>query len=86
MILDQSNHPASKTMNGGENVEDDIKNLFSGLKGIVFLDTLGDKENAINQMTSLDTGLPVLEIREVGLDGLKHLIAESIEKAKKTKL
>ena len=66
--------------------EDDIKNLFSGLKGIVFLDTLGDKENAINQMTSLDTGLPVLEIREVGLDGLKHLIAESIEKAKKTKL
>jgi hypothetical protein len=71
-------------MNGGENVEDDIKNLFSGLKGIVFLDTLGDKENAINQMTSLDTGLPVLEIREVGLDGLKHLISESIEKAKKT--
>jgi hypothetical protein len=66
--------------------EDDIKNIFSGLKGIVFLDTLGDKENAINQMTSLDTGLPVLEIREVGLDGLKHLIAESIEKAKKTKL
>jgi hypothetical protein len=66
--------------------EDDIKNIFSGLKGIVFLDTLGDKENAINQMTSLDTGLPVLEIRELGLDGLKHLIAESIEKAKKTKL
>ena len=64
--------------------EDDIKNIFSGLKGIVFLDTLGDKENAINQMTSLDTGLPVLEIREVGLDGLKHLISESIEKAKKT--
>ena len=66
--------------------EDDIKNIFSGLKRIVFLDTLGYKENAINEVKSLDTGLPVLEIREIGLDGLKHLIAESIEKAKKTKL
>ena len=65
--------------------EAERKNIFSGLKGIVFLDTLGDKANAINEVTSLDTGLPVLEIREVGLDGLKHLIAESIEKAK-TKL
>ena len=66
--------------------EDDIKNIFSGLKRIVFLDTLGYKENAINEVKSLDTGVPVLEIREIGLDGLKHLIAESIEKAKKTKL
>ena len=66
--------------------EDDIKNIFSGLKGIVFLDTLGYKENAINEVKSLDTGVPVLEIREIGLDGLKHLIAESIEKVKKTKL
>jgi hypothetical protein len=65
--------------------EDDIKNIFRGLKGIVFLDTLGDKENAANEVTSLDTGLSVLEIREVGLNGLKHLIAESIEKAKKAK-
>ena len=66
--------------------DDDIKTIFSGLRGIVFLDTLGDKENATDEMKSLDTGLPVLEIRELGLDGLKHLIAESIEKAKKTKL
>jgi Protein of unknown function (DUF1638) len=66
--------------------EDDIKNIFTGLRGIVFLDTLGDKENAANEVTSLDTGLPILEIRAVGLDGLKQLIGESIEKAKKTNL
>ena len=65
--------------------EDDIKNIFSGLKGIVFLDTLGDKENVVNEVTRLDTGLPVLQIREVGLNGLKHLIAEAIEEAKKAK-
>jgi hypothetical protein len=45
--------------------EDDIKNIYRGLRGIVFLDTLGDKTNATNEVTSLDTGLPVLEIKEV---------------------
>jgi hypothetical protein len=49
----------------------------------VFLDALGDKENVINEVTSLDTGLPVLEIREVGLDCLKQLISKSIEKSQK---
>jgi Protein of unknown function (DUF1638) len=66
--------------------EDGIKNIFNGLRGIVFLDTLGYEENAINEVSSLDTGLPVLEIRAVGLDGLKQLISESIEKARKTNL
>ena len=69
-----------------ENVsEDAVKNLFSGISGIVFLDTLGNKENAKCEVERLDTGLPILEIREVGLDGLKQVICEAIEKSKQTK-
>jgi hypothetical protein len=69
-----------------ENVsEDDIKNLFSGLRGIVFLDTLGDKDRVKCEVERLDTGLPLLEIREIGLERLKKLLCETIERSKHAK-
>jgi hypothetical protein len=70
-----------------ENVsEDNIKNLFNGLRGIVFLDTLGDKDRVKRDVETLDTGLPTLEIREIGLENLKLVIFEAIERCKKSNM
>lgn len=69
-----------------ENVsEDDIKRLFNGLRGIVYLDTLGEEDNVRLDVYSLDTGLPILETRNIGLEPLKQLLCETIEKSKTSK-
>jgi hypothetical protein len=66
-----------------ENVdEESFKNLFSGLKGIILLDTLGEPEKDRKEIERLNVGLPILETRIVGLDKLKQLIPEAIERNK----
>jgi hypothetical protein len=63
--------------------ENAFKGLFSGLKGIVLLDTLGrlDKDKAA--LEKIDTGLVTLDIRTIGLGKLKDVITEAIEKNRK---
>ena len=62
--------------------EDAIKNLFSGLRGIVYLDTLGESDNIERAVQELDTGLPFLEIRKIGLEPLRRLLQETVERSK----
>jgi hypothetical protein len=50
-----------------------LKQLFSGLKGIVLLDTLGEEK--------MGTGLPILETKKVGLGKVKRVILEAMEKS-----
>jgi hypothetical protein len=58
--------------------EDGLKNLFSGVKGVVLLDTLGNAETCLKQVEELRTGLEVLETKKVGLGMLLQVIQEVI--------
>jgi hypothetical protein len=64
-----------------ENIgEDALKQLFSGLKGIIILDTLGDADSLKREIEKLNTGLTILETRPVGLENVKHVIQEAIRR------
>ena len=62
--------------------EDMLKNMFSGIKGIILLDTLGNAEKYRAEIEELETGLAVLETKEVGIGNLKHLIIDAIQRNK----
>jgi len=62
--------------------EEAFRNMFSGLKGIVLLDTLGNIENyrkEIEEICSF-TRLPILETRKIGLDNLREVVLEAVKK------
>ncbi len=59
--------------------QDTFKRMFTGLRGIVILDTLGEAEKSRAEVEALGTGLPILEVREVGLENVKRLICEAIQ-------
>ena len=66
-----------------ENInEESFNKLFSGLKGIALLDTLGEPEKNEEEIEKLHTGLPILETKAIGLDNLKQLLLEVIERNK----
>jgi hypothetical protein len=66
-----------------ENIDDDaVKNLFSGLRGIVLLDTVGDSGRLKREIEQLNTGLTILETRPIGLENVKRVILEAIERNK----
>jgi hypothetical protein len=65
-----------------ENIDEESFNkLFSGLKGIVLLDTIGQPEKNKEEIERLHSGLTILETRYTGLGNLKRLLLEAIEKA-----
>jgi hypothetical protein len=66
-----------------ENIDEEAFNkLFSGLKGIALLDTLGEPEKNEEDVEKLHTGLKILETKTIGLDNLKQLLLEVIERNK----
>ena len=58
-----------------------FKNMFSGIKGLVLLDTCGDAEKYKEELEKSGIELPILETREIGLENLKRVIFEAIERA-----
>jgi hypothetical protein len=60
-----------------------LKQLFCGLKGIVLLDTLHQAEENRAEIEKMDTGIPILENRFVGLENLKKVMLEALEKNQK---
>jgi len=74
------NHKLKK-MEGSED-EETFRNMFTGLKGIVLLDTFGDMEDykkEIEEICSF-TRLPILETRKIGLANLREVVLESVKK------
>jgi len=65
--------------------EETINNLFSGLKGIILLDTLGEANKNKEEIEKLHSGLTILETRETGLDNLKQAIFEALKGNSQTK-
>ena len=60
---------------------DETEKIFSMLKGIILVDSMGDLDaykDRINQISE-KTGLPVLEHKSTGLDGLKSVILKALE-------
>ena len=60
--------------------EDALKQLFSGLRGIIILDTLGNAAELKSKVEKLNTGLLILETKAVGCDNVKNVIQEAIER------
>jgi hypothetical protein len=56
-----------------------FKQFFTGLRGIIILDTLGDTDELKSRVEMLDTGLKVLETRSIGCGNVKRVIQEAIE-------
>jgi hypothetical protein len=56
-------------------------NMFSGIKGVVLLDTCWSAEKCKEELEKLGIGLPILEIREIGLEHVKQVIFDAIEHA-----
>lgn len=57
-----------------------FQNLFSGIKGFVILDTLDTCEKCEKDLEKTGIGVKVLETRKVGLENIKRLVDEAIEK------
>ena len=60
-------------------------NMFSGLKGFVLLDTCGNTEKLLSELEKSGIGLPILEIRKIGIEGVKRVIFDAINQATGTK-
>ena len=63
--------------------ETSLKQLFQGLRGIVILDTLGDSDRLKADVEKLNSGLQILETREIGTEPVNTVIQEAIEKDRK---
>jgi hypothetical protein len=71
----------TKLMKGSEN-EETFRKMFSVLKGIVLLDTLGNLDKYETEIKELSefTRLPILEKKKIGLENLKQVVAEAAKK------
>jgi hypothetical protein len=56
-------------------------NMFSGIRGIVLLDTCNNAEECLQDIKKSGMNLPLLETRNVGLDGVKRVILDAIDHA-----
>lgn len=58
------------------------REMYSMLDGIVLLDAMGDLDDyrpEIDEMAD-QTGLPILDRKDIGLDGLKNILLEALDR------
>jgi hypothetical protein len=82
-MIDFYKHFKKKALQEGID-EDTIKQFFSGLKGIMLLDTLGEAEKNLEDIHKLNFGLPVVKTKRIGSHNLKMAILEAIERSNQT--
>jgi hypothetical protein len=61
--------------------EEAFANMFSGIKGIVILDTLGNAERLKEAIEKSGMNLEVLETRQVGCEGVLQVVLDAISRA-----
>src|SRR5665647_3496653 len=54
-------------------------NMFSGIKGFVLLNTCGNADRMREDLEKSGLNVKVLEIKEIGLEGVKQVILDAIE-------
>ena len=61
---------------------EEIREMFNMLDGIILLDALGDLDAYREQIDAISekTGLPILERKDIGIDGLKEVIQNALER------
>ncbi len=55
--------------------------MFSGIRGIVLLDTCSNEDNCRAELEASGLGLPILETRKIGLENIRQVISEAAGKA-----
>ncbi len=68
-----------------EGYREAFEKMFTGIKGIILLDSLGDLdkyEKQINEFRNL-SGLPILKRKEIGLEGLRQNVMEALRRHEK---
>ena len=58
-----------------------FENMFSGIKGFVLLNTCGNSDRMRKELNQSGINVPILETKEVGLEGVKLVILDAIEHA-----
>jgi hypothetical protein len=56
-------------------------NMFSGIKGIVLLDTCGDAEKCKKDIEESGMNLKILETRKIGTENIKQVLLDAINRA-----
>jgi len=57
--------------------------MFSGIRGIVLLNTCGNAKECCEELEKLAVGLSVLEKREIGLENVRQVVFDAIEHARR---
>ena len=60
-----------------------FSNMFSGIKGLVLLDTCDEAETHEAELKRIGMGLKILEIRKIGLENVRNVVLDAIERALK---
>ena len=67
------------TKEGGD--EAVFAGMFSGIKGVVLLDTCGNAKESREDLEKLGIGLPILETRKIGLENVRRVVFDAIRHA-----
>ena len=82
-MIDFYKHLKNKALKEGID-EDIFRQFFSGLKGILLFDTLGEVAKNLEEIDKLNFGLSVLETKRIWPHNLKLVISEAIERSNQT--
>ncbi len=58
-----------------------FESMFCGIKGFVLLNTCGNTDRMSKELEQSGIKVPILETKEVGVEGLKLVILDAIERA-----
>jgi hypothetical protein len=83
-MIDFFKHAKEKMLKEGMD-EEAFKGLFSGIKGIVLLDTCGDAEKCVEELKKSGLGLEIIETRQIGVENVRLVIQKAIERNKQKK-
>jgi hypothetical protein len=72
-------HAKEQMLNEGVD-EAAFLNMFSGIKGFVLLNTCGDADRMSEDLEKSGLNVKILETRETGLEGVKQVILDAIER------
>ena len=69
-----------------EGIDDEVyAAMFKGIKGIVLLDTCGNEKAMREAIERSGMGIPVLEVKAVGVENVKQVVFDAIQHASRTK-
>ncbi len=58
-----------------------VEGMFSGIKGAIVLDTLGNPELAVEALDKAGLKLKVLEVREIGCENILKVVEEAAHRS-----